>query len=205
VTHHVIFDLLNPRESAALLDYAIANEALFGDSTVSKESAVKGDIRRSRLLTDLGPHRALLEERVANLVPGLIAELRLSPFAATGFEIELVAHEDQAFYKRHIDVFTGAPPAEAAGDRLISVVYYLHKSPKQFTGGELRLFPQVRPLEISEVGAVDLVPEHGMAVAFSSWLPHEVRPVSCPSRKFEHSRFAVNCWVLRKRVETQPA
>jgi SM-20-related protein len=205
VTHQVIFGLLNPRESAALLDYAIANEALFADSTVSKESAVKHDVRRSRLLTDLGPHRALLEERVANLVPKLIAELRLSPFGATGFEIELVAHEDQAFYKRHIDVFTGAatPPAESAGDRLISLVYYIHKSPKQFTGGELRLFPQIRPSEISEAGAVDLVPEHGVAIAFSSWLPHEVRPISCPSRKFEDSRFAINCWVLRQRGQPQ--
>ena len=41
---------------------------------------------------------------------------------------------------------------------------------------------------------VDIDPVHDSLVFFPSWLPHEVLPVSCPSRRFMDSRFAIHCW-----------
>ncbi len=38
-----------------------------------------------------------------SLLPALIDELRVTPFQVDSFGIELVAHGDGAFYKRHID------------------------------------------------------------------------------------------------------
>jgi Rps23 Pro-64 3,4-dihydroxylase Tpa1-like proline 4-hydroxylase len=40
----------------------------------------------------------------------------------------------------------------------------------------------------------DIEPGQNRLVAFPSWAPHEVMPISCPSRRFIDSRFAVNCW-----------
>jgi SM-20-related protein len=34
---------------------------------------------------------------------------------------------------------------------------------------------------------------------FPSWVLHEVRPVSCPSKRFVDSRFAINCWLWRRK------
>lgn len=203
MSHHIITGLLDPEVATALLDYAIANQSRFKEARIGDESVIEHKFRKAGVLDDLGPYRLQIEERVSALVPDFITRLRLTPFHATGFETELAAHQEGAFYKRHLDVFTGAGQAQgAANDRLLSLVYYLHKEPKRFSGGELRLFPQVRPADVSENGAIDIVPQHGLAVAFSSWLPHEVRPVSCPSGRFEDARFAVNCWVLRHRVVT---
>ncbi|ROZ66372.1 2OG-Fe(II) oxygenase [Ramlibacter sp. WS9] len=202
MSHYLIPGLLGPDAASGLLNYAIANEARFQETTVGTDARVKHTARRSRLLTDIGPYRDMIEKRVAKAVPELIDRLGLTPFQATGFEVELVAHGDGAFYRRHIDVFTGSDraPGDAAADRLISLVYYLHREPKGFSGGELRLYPQIRPTDISPEGGIDVVPQHDMAVAFSSWLPHEVRAVTCPTGQFGDARFAVNCWVLRQRA-----
>lgn len=194
-------NLLGTETSAAVLDYALANEARFETTEVGAGGAVS-DIRVSRRLVELGPYKSMIESKVGDWVPHLIQQLKLTPFEATGFETELVAHEDGAFYVRHIDLFTGtATPAEARGDRLISLVCYLYTEPRHFSGGELRLYPHLNLSNASPQGAIDIVPEHGLGVAFSSWLPHEVLPVSCPSRKFRDARFAINCWVLRRRPE----
>lgn len=195
MSHRVIQNLLGLDGAADLLAYAIANEESFVPTGVGTENEPVARMRASRRLTDLGPYLALVEQCVWPLVPGLIADLQLTRFRATELEIELVAHENGAFYKRHIDLFTDS--ARLAGDRLVSLVIYLNEQPKRFEGGELRLYPQINPAGMSDQGAIDIVPEHGLAVAFSSWMPHEVRPVACPSGEFRHARFAINCWVLR--------
>jgi Rps23 Pro-64 3,4-dihydroxylase Tpa1-like proline 4-hydroxylase len=197
MTYCTIPDLLGAQGTIDLLEYAISNEASFALSTVGADRGVRDNVRKSRNLGDLGRFTELIEQSVAARIPQLIETLRLTPFEPSSYDIELVAHEDGAFYKRHIDLFTSIPnPTE---DRLISVVCYLYRQPQAFTGGALRLFPQTNPAEVSDIGALDIAPQHGMAVAFSSWLPHEVRPVACPSGRFQDARFAINCWVLRRR------
>jgi SM-20-related protein len=193
-------NLLGRELAAALLAYALENEARFAEATVGGTNSVDRSVRHSRVLTDLGALHDLVEGRIADVVPLLIADLGLTPFIPTGYEIELVAHEDGAFYGRHIDLFSGtAARGGASDDRLISVVCYLNHEPKGFSGGELRLYQQVDPSRFALETPIDVVPEHGMAVAFSSWLPHEVRRVHCPSGKLRDARFTLNCWVLRHR------
>jgi Rps23 Pro-64 3,4-dihydroxylase Tpa1-like proline 4-hydroxylase len=194
--YQAIPDFLDRSSCAALLDYAIANESLFTPTTVDSDDQPKLSVRRSRRLLDLGGFGKLIEQRAAHFAAGLVRDLRLTPFEATSFEVELVAHEHEAFYKRHIDLVTGPAIRRKGGDRLLSVVLYLNQEPKRFSGGELRLYPNPNPAE-SQHDAVEIVPDHGLAVAFSSWISHEVRPVRCPSQQFGDSRFAINCWVLR--------
>lgn len=51
---------------------------------------------------------------------------------------------------------------------------------------------------------VDVTPEQVVAVAFSSWMPHEVLPVSRHSRLYSDSYFSINCWMLRARTHAGP-
>jgi SM-20-related protein len=199
VFHQTAPAFLRKEESAQVLAFAVENESRFSAATVGGDT-VDAKVRRSRLLRDLGPHRALIESRALAWVPDLIRDLKLTPFAPTGVELELVAHEDGAFYQRHLDLFTGDVHGDQSPqDRLISMVIYLNREPKPYSGGQLRLFTGKDVANPPPDEFIDIEPHNGMAVAFSSWLIHEVRPVHCSSDRFEDARFAINCWILRDR------
>ena len=86
---------------------------------------------------------------------------------------------------------------DARSDRALTGVFYFHRQPKGFSGGELRLYAIGRAEDDRRY--VDLTPGSDTLLLFPSWAPHEVRPVSCPSGAFLDSRFAINCWYRHRR------
>jgi SM-20-related protein len=192
-------NFLSPNAVHGLLDYARSNESRFIAGAVNSGTGatVNPEVRVSSSLPDLGPFNSTLKSVLRPLAAGLTAELRLQPFKLKGIELELVAHGDGAFYKRHIDTATSAPNADVKSIRIVSGVYYFHAQPKPFEGGALRLH-QIMPSGQTAL-FVDVEPIHNCLVAFPSWMPHEVMPVRCPSGRFMDSRFAINCWFHRSR------
>ena len=179
----------------ALLRYAASNESRFYETGIKARLTHDTSIRKSLAIRDLGPFRDRFEESYRALLPRLIASLSVGRFILSTLVLELVAHCDGAFYRRHIDTFTGEDaPGPGYRQRVISGVYYFHSQPKRFSGGELYLYPLAA--DASEFVAIQ--PEHNSLVVFPSWAAHEVRPVSCPSGQFADSRFAVNCWFCRE-------
>jgi SM-20-related protein len=176
-----------------LLSYAKSHEHLFKDAKIGSSGIVDPTQRRSSILAKLGDLKAEIECELRVLLPTVFERLRIVPFVPSEFEIELAAHGDGAFFKRHMDTATGS--TGGGNHRVISAVYYCHALPKAFTGGVLRLH------SIAASGQpgtfVDIEPDNDMLVFFPSWTPHEVLSVSCPSGRFLDSRFAVNCWVYR--------
>ncbi len=173
-----------------LLDHARAEEANFSPTKVGKaEGILDPGIRVSKVHRDFGELRDELKASFEKMMPKAIEELRIPPFDLAHCEIELVAHNDGAFYKRHIDTRTGVPDTKS--QRALTGVLYFHSQPKQFSGGQFRLF------SLNSQNFVDIEPQSDRLVLFPSWAPHEVMPISCPSGKFEHSRFAINCWYRR--------
>lgn len=145
-----------------------------------------------------------LQDKILPLTVDFIEALGVSSFEPDGVELELVAHGDGAFYSRHIDTFTGEADASSERQRLISAVLYLHRSPKAFSGGALRLYGLGRGDTIADF--VDIEPQHNSLVVFPSWVPHSVERVLCPSDDFMDSRFAINAWLWRKKPRvSQPA
>jgi Rps23 Pro-64 3,4-dihydroxylase Tpa1-like proline 4-hydroxylase len=193
--HVVLRDLLDETSAAALVDYAASRESEFRPTGVGPH-AVDTSIRVSLGLRDLGDFRRILEAEVLGRLTELITSLRMPPFEASRFETQLVAHGDGAFYKRHIDTQTAGQYERAGEIRVLSGVYYVFARPKAFSGGALRL----HAIGGSAPSFVDIEPEHNTLVAFPSWAPHEVTPVSCPSGRFGDSRFAVNCWAHRRKA-----
>jgi SM-20-related protein len=193
--HVVLRDFLPADAAAALFDFALAHESRFAPSKVGYGEAGRVDPakRVSAQLHKLGPLKDDLRARFAAVLPDLIATLKTPPFEPSWIEVELVSHGDGAFFGRHLD--TGRDKDGIKALRILSGVYYFHARPKAFSGGALRLH------ELMPSGKdrhfVDIEPMHNSFVAFPSWMPHEVLPVSCPSRRFADSRFAVNCWFHR--------
>ena len=186
-------DFLDIGTHSALLAWATNNEAEFKASHVTDDKTARVDpsVRVSMRVKDFGPTVSILRERMLDLTPALIRDLRVTSFEPSGVETELVASNDGAFFVSHIDTLTGH------AQRLVSAVYYFHAEPKMFSGGALRLHAPFK--KAGETNFVDVQPEQNTLVVFPSWMPHEVRPVSCPTRRFSHSRFSVNLWILRKR------
>lgn len=191
--HLVLTDFLDDGTAAGLLDHALTHQSAFAPTKVSPRGdtgAIISTIRVSAGTRDLGPYREIFRSKALELLPKLIGDLRLSPFEATWVETELVAHNDGAFFRRHIDTQTGYDRRRL---RVVSAVYYFHTRPRAFTGGALRLH------DIAGGPSVDIEPTHNSLVVFPAWAPHEVMRVSCPSQRFADSRFAVNCWIYRDR------
>lgn len=191
--HAVLENFLGAELNSRLLRYALENEAGFVASRVGDGDGKVNESRRiSTILHDLGSIHPTLEQRVLGELPALLQRLGLGAFTPGDVELQLVAHNDGAFFLRHIDTFAGKARSPES-DRMLSLVYYFHREPRAFEGGTLRLYP------VNGDTPIDISPQQDMAVVFPSWIPHEVLTVTCPSRNFADSRFAVNCWVLRRR------
>lgn len=191
---------LDENAVAGLLDHALSRQAEFAPTKVGKR-AVDPAIRVSLGLRDLGPYARLLEDRLLALLPKLVADLRVTEVDDPKLELQLVAHGDGAFFKRHIDTQT-ANDEDKKRIRMLSGVYYFNTEPRAFSGGALRLYAIGGE---SQQNFVDIEPERNSFVVFPSWAPHEVMPVICPSKRFVDSRFAVNCWIHRKKADPSAA
>lgn len=196
-THRLYRDFLDADTHADLVAWTMENEAEFEPTRVA-DGKYDPSVRSSLGVSDFGPTVALLRQRVLDLVPTLIKDLRVSSFEPSDVEVQLVSSNDGSFFRPHIDTFIA--DRRKATDRLVSAVYYFYTEPKAFTGGALRLYPF--GAKEGEGNFVDIEPEQNMLIAFPSWAMHEVLPVICPSRRFADSRFNVNCWVLRSSTKT---
>ena len=101
-------------------------------------------------------------------------------------EIELLgqAYNDGGSFAKHSDADAGGPNWR----RRLSGVYYVHRRPKKFAGGDLAVYDDRGTRHLVE-------PDHNTVVFFSRDRLHEVLPVRCGSRAFEDSRFAFNVWI----------
>lgn len=99
------------------------------------------------------------------------------------------------YYRAHQDVGTQG----FASRRLLTFVHYLHRTPRPFEGGALRVYDGAtsmhdggRPLTREDRAWQDWGPDHDSIVFFLPDKWHEVRTVTCPGKDPTDSRFAVN-------------
>ena len=193
----VLRDFLDEKIVADLLDYALSRQSDFAPAMITEDrKAVDNPSFRVAIkLWDLGQFEQVLETKILELLPKFTAELRVAPVDAPKLDFELAAHGDGAFFKPHVDTVTGKDLNKI---RVLSGVYYFNAEPKAFTGGALRLHA-IGGKEGENF--IDISPVRNSLLVFLSWAPHEVMPVSCPSKRFIDSRFAINCWVKVKKPD----
>lgn len=134
--YRVYRDFLDAHTRADLLTWTIENEVKFEPTRVTSG---RTDRQKSLRVLDFEPIETVIRQRVLDLAPTLIRDLRMSQLELAGITTELVAHNDGAFFKRHIDRFYNVE--EAAPDRIVTAVYYFHAEPKAFSGGATLLLP----------------------------------------------------------------
>ena len=191
-----ILNFLAPHEHRDLLEFVVAREKEFQPSTVTDleggASAVDERTRRSSTLDRLDRFRDLFAERINEYLAEALGRIGEPGFPVGDIEIQATASRDGDFFLTHLD-------EDPNGDRAISFVYFFHREPRRFSGGELRIFEtrvvDGRPVPVDRGST--LVPKHNTMVFFPSRHQHEVLPVRVPTHEFADSRFTVNGWIHR--------
>jgi 2OG-Fe(II) oxygenase superfamily len=177
-----IANFLNSKRQP-MLDFVLSQEQNFHPATIALGSGnrvVIEGVRRARILDNLGGFEHLFLNRLQEQLQPALDRLGHKEFPLGRIEVQITASNDGDYFRLHQD---GGPD----DTREISFVYFLHSEPRRFSGGELR----IRTETVS--------PQGDTLVLFPSVSPHEVLPLTVPSRAFSDSRFTVNGWVHRKR------
>jgi len=191
-------EFLAPQELEGLTRFTLSHEPQFTASEVVAPTSERGVIdyehRRSRVLTDLERYEELLVRRINMVLPEVLDKLGMEEFAIAGVEAQITASNDEDFFRFHSD--NGSDRVAA---RHLTFVYFFHREPRQFEGGELRIH-DARLEEGRYVSAGSyqtIVPSQNQIVFFPCELLHEITPVKCPSGLFADSRFTLNGWLRR--------
>lgn len=121
---------------------------------------------------------------------GVFERLGLPPVPLDRRELHVTGHGDGGFLQMHRDAWDD--PASATHSRYVAYVYYFHRSPPVFSGGDLLVMDGEGAPELR---FTRLVPQHNSIVFFSARCLHGVRPVICPSADIRDWRWAVHGWL----------
>lgn len=187
-----IDNFLPQQQLDQLYQYVLDQEPKF---VPTSNSANDPDYRRSLYLPIFPEFSELMVRRIQSIIPGILTYLNLPSFVVDHIESQLTAHNDGNYYKIHND--SGSPDTLT---RELTYVYYFHREPKPFSGGELLIYDS--KIENNFYVAADsyytVQPRNNSIVFFLSRYMHEVLTVNCPSRMFRDSRFTINGWVRRR-------
>ncbi|PZO36789.1 MAG: hypothetical protein DCF19_20645 [Pseudanabaena frigida] len=185
----LIEDFLSPTQLKELLHYSINKQPEF---IPTSNSANDPNYRRSFFLSNFPEFSELMIGLIRKIAPQIITHLDIKKFTIGQIESQMTAHNHGNFYKVHND--NGSPDSAT---RVLTYVYYYHRQPKSFTGGELVIYDSKieNGYSVSAKSHKVIQPTNNTIVFFPSQCMHEVLPVSCPTEYFADSRFTINGWV----------
>jgi SM-20-related protein len=192
----VLDEFLAPQELNELVEFTLQHQAEFQSSEVISPSGEPGVVdyshRRSRVLMDLGRHEEIILERIRRVLPRVLNQLGVEEFQVRHVETQITASNDGDFFGEHRD-----DAQEMIASRRVTFVYFFHREPRQFEGGELRLHDcrLHGEQQVKTGGYQSIVPRQNQIVFFPCSLLHEITPVDCASRAFADSRFTLNGWL----------
>jgi len=194
----VLDEFLSPQEVEELTRFTLEHEADFTASEVlsphAEDGVVNYEHRRSRVLMDLARYQDLMVERIRSVMPEVLRKLNLEPFTIAGVEAQVTASNDGDFFHFHSD-----NGSDRVACRYLTFVYFFHREPKAFEGGELHIHDSRLQdgLYVSQGSYQTIVPRQNQIVFFPCEMRHEITPVKCSSRAFADSRFTLNGWFRR--------
>jgi len=194
----VLDEFLAPQELEELMRFTLDHEADFSASEVISPSADGGVVnyehRRSRVLMDLSQHQDVILERIKAVLPQVLDKLGMEEFSISGVEAQVTASNDGDFFHFHSD-----NGSDRVASRHLTFVYFFHREPRQFEGGELRIHDA--HLEdgayVGEGTYQAIVPQQNQIVLFPCELMHAITPVNCATQHFADGRFTLNGWLRR--------
>lgn len=132
--------------------------------------------------------RRRVAPKVRSLVPEILERLRMDGIGRCSIEIGMRVYLDGGFYKAHRD-----NRAEPHRQRKLAFVYFLHREPRRFSGGDLLLHDTDTDTGAGSPGEFSrIVPLRNSIVFFPCGCWHQVTPVQCGTDNLGDGRWAVN-------------
>ncbi|HEY9805253.1 MAG TPA: 2OG-Fe(II) oxygenase [Candidatus Obscuribacterales bacterium] len=184
-----IKDFLPIEEHDQLFEYVLQQEPNFVAAGVQ---AADLTYRQARVLYSFPQFSEAMTSLVELLLPDVLSQLGLPLFPISKIEAQLTAYNDGNYYITHND-----RDSPESASRQISYIYYFHRQPKPFSGGELRIYDckyEEKKYVVAD-SFQTIEPIDNSIVFFQSGYAHEILPVRCPSQAFADSRFTLNGWV----------
>jgi Rps23 Pro-64 3,4-dihydroxylase Tpa1-like proline 4-hydroxylase len=184
-----ISEFLTREEKDEIFSYANQRQYDFQPSRVTGGIP---NFRRSVVLYDFDHVRCEFESRISRVLPDVLNSIPVSLPEYPNYETQLTASRHGDFFRLHSD-----SQSLETSHRILTFLYYFHREPKSFTGGELRLYDSmvIDNTCIASHTYRELSPESNLLIFFPSRVFHEVLPVVCGSDEFTDSRFTVNGWI----------
>jgi SM-20-related protein len=190
--NHVAIDgFLSAGDLEELRNYIYSQADDFEVSRLVNGS-VNHQLRRSKVLYSLGDPRAGFVDKLRMTIPSAAKELGFRSVPAVSLQLQATSTNDGEFFRPHID-----NRHKSAARRWLSFTFFLHREPRKFSGGELRIAAGSQKMHGPRTGCSSITPRCNRIVFFPSGLLHEITPVDCSSGALEDSRLTVNGWVLR--------
>lgn len=191
----VLEEFLAPQELDELVAFTSEHESDFAESEVISPA---GDgmhdyaHRRSRVLMNLGKHEEVILDRIRGVLPSVLDELGIDLFPISRVEAQITASNDGDFFAAHSD-----DGQEVISSRRLTFVYFFHREPRQFEGGELVLHgaSSTNSGSAGTASRQSISPRQNQIVFFPCSCLHEITPVVCRSQAFADSRFTLNGWL----------
>lgn len=194
----ILDEFLSPQELQELMRFALEHEADFHASEVYSPSVQNGVIndeyRRSRVLMDLGEQQDRIVARIKSVLPQVLEKFGMEEFTIADVEAQITASNDGDFFHLHDD-----NGSEGVSSRHLTFVFFFHREPRPFEGGELRIHDAHlhEGRYVTDGTYQTIVPGQNQIVFFPCELQHEITAVKCPSQLFADSRFTLNGWLRR--------
>ena len=188
-------DFLTPAQQGLLFPLLAGRErfrpAQVGKTVVDRATRT-AFVADGRILRDV---RSWFCPKLRGVLPQVLARLRTEEISAQResyrIELDVTAHVAGGFYKIHRD-----DSEDFNLRRKLSFVYYFHRRPRRFAGGDLLLHDTDFDNHLASlVWYTRIEPLHNSAVFFPSAAFHQITPVECDTRDFADGRFTVNGWI----------
>ncbi len=185
------FNFLDKKINRRLYKYTLSIEDKFNAAIVldySKEEE-DPDYRKAKVVYDhdFKEFYKIIAAKILDKFPDVCRSLDVREYPVDEVEVHLTAHNDGDYFKKHSD-----SGSRETNNRVITFVYYFNCVPKKFKHGELVLLEKKKTV---------IDPRNNKIIFFHSSAEHEVKRIICPSRKFAHSRFTLNGWILKKKIK----
>jgi pentatricopeptide repeat protein len=184
-----IRDFLEPTFHQSLLPTVLSA----GDENVTQSSVGVNEYRPDRRISYDIEGVKDIQRRVWDAVeaalPGVLPRLLIEPFTIERKEVRVRTYREGGFFDVHRDNST-----PATEDRVVSFVYFFHRTPRRYTGGDL-LFFDTNTFTNRNSGVTSFTriePTDNAIVFFPSRFFHAVVPVQCTSADPGDHRFVIN-------------
>ena len=186
-------DFLAPPRCRELLALALANRERFGPALLAartQRTLAEAGSSHGKFLVDAQVTerkvRPWFEARLRDAIAEALPRLRIPEPKQSWVEMAMSAYFGGRYFSKHRDT---NPPADT---RLLNFVYYFHRQPRRFAGGELLLYDGDGTQAFTRIE-----PRHNSIVFFPAACLHQVAAFERDVADFRDARFALHGWLHR--------